>query len=71
MYAQAVEFRTNVKEHDVTGRVVVNFLGPQNDMVDTKTIWRDIMFFGISSKFHSLLMLKKRIYWCICCKGEF
>ena len=54
-----MEFRTNVKEHDVTGRVVVNFLGPQNNMVDTKTIWRDIMFFGICSKFHSLLMLKK------------
>ena len=33
---QAVEFRTNSLDVDVTGVVVVNFCGPQIDTVDTK-----------------------------------
>ena len=50
---QAVEFRTNSLDVDVTGVVVVNFCGPQIDTVDTKSTRRDIIIQQIRPKFHS------------------
>ena len=51
---QAMEFRPNFLDDDVTGIVVVDFHGPQIDTVDTKSTQRDIIIEQIRPKFHSL-----------------
>ena len=56
-HLQAVEFRPNLLDDGVTGRVAVYFCGLQKDTVDAKSTQRDIIIERIWSKFHSLTHL--------------
>ena len=52
-YVQAVEFRPNLLDDDVTGVVIVDFHGPQINTVDTKSTRHDVIIEQIRPKFHS------------------
>ena len=52
-YVQAVEFRPNLLDDDVTGVVIVDFHGPQINTVDTKSTRHDVIIGQIRPKFHS------------------
>ena len=64
LYGQAVEFRPNPLDDAVTGHVVVYFRGLQNDAVETKSTWCDIIIEHIWSKFNSLYMVDGyKVFW--------